>query len=174
MKTLISMLLLLTGCGSAIPPVNININKPASNTNNSPTSSPVVAANPVIDPVVPVTPASITLTVYSLMQTRTAGNVNGYCTVYDSKTYCWDDGIQTTKQGQTTYIDSFWSQCTSSWGNYCDETGAVDTMLTPTLMTLPSLDSLEILVMGSTSSSVSCSLDSSDNVVCPLFTIEVN
>lgn len=139
--------------------------------------------------------SSITLTYYSLSQTiapltswpTKTYTATGYCVVYQSNTYCWDDGdhtIEFTSDNFTygPYTYNFWgmdSRTTGTpWGQ-CSGGCQTDLMSSPTLITEdltnnmadPSLVN-EVLDTGN-AIQVSCT-ESNGLLDCGDFTINLN
>lgn len=113
-KTLgmIGLTLIASACGdvnASIPPGAVTVSQPQSVSApaSDPTQIPAEPARPsiAVDPAPASTPvsASIALRTYSVTETEAPINgwvnktftATGTCVQYQSKTYCWDDGVQT-------------------------------------------------------------------------------
>lgn len=140
----------LTACksgGGAQAVTFIDTPPPASATPDDPQVPP--QDPPVQDPVTQ--PQTVSLTYYTLARTDApvSGFVNktytatGACAVIDSKTFCWDDGVQTVdftqnnfRYGPLTYTYFGLSDSNNSSGfSKCSGGCVVDFMLDPTLIT---------------------------------------
>lgn len=198
MKTLLTVytvafLLALTGCGKVSAPA---ITIPGS-TGTTPAASPVAAADPTPVPSASPTPESSgsdpTVTYYTasiLLYTRfgatdppggTPVYGSGSCAVYSGNTYCWDDGLHGLNPGADfTFFEA------NQGLNFCRGNCQDDTFATPLLVdanvqafndldagTMPNRAIHTVLTTG-TPTTVNCTLDSSLNVVCPNFTIDIN
>jgi len=92
-------------------------------------------SQPITDPAPATTPApqTVDLVVYSLLASYpmpngclssdmdSVGTATGYCTIFNSKTYCWDDGTHYTTGNvcTTNYGPSGWGY--SYWNDTSDE-----------------------------------------------------
>jgi hypothetical protein len=82
----------LSGCGHEVPALPSL--SPTPTQNPADTSAPSITVVATATP----TPAPISITYYSKTVTRQPNpnkfyTATGYCLTYNSKTYCWDDGV---------------------------------------------------------------------------------
>jgi hypothetical protein len=137
----VAIVICATACGQA--PATSATSLEATNIAPSadPISQPVSSPNPVASPV--------SVTYYSL--TTSPAPVNGYsfdhvtltgsCVVYDSNTYCWDNGAQeisvTANHTTTNYFYTYWAMGkANSLSNYgpCYGGCTIDVMSAPTMI----------------------------------------
>lgn len=177
-----------TGCGKAsevnlpFTPTEITTEAPEKTTEaepnvvsvtNDPTPTATATATPT--PTVSVTYYSLTHTVSpnggQAFKTYTA---TGYCLIYNSETYCWDDGIHVINfiggaVGNYTYF-----------GLSCNGTCATDVATSPVQVdqsfTGQIITGVTVsgVLSGGTATTVTCNDDGSGSIVCPSFTINTN
>jgi hypothetical protein len=138
----------------------------------------------------PAPSGGVQLTVYTGAQTESVNGVSitltGYCTVYESNTYCWDDGWHRPSAADGfDYWGFIMNGSTMVQGNEAalDETDPF--LNTPTLMTsaitsqLPASQQngtdtmLEYLFANGTQSLVQCTIDAQQNLDCGSFTVVI-
>lgn len=202
MKKLFLTLLVISGCGVQLPPVTINVAPPPDGKGPAQVvDTPIVAAP--IDPVVPdpgtsasvSSPVSVTLSVFS--NSKTVAPINGwggktytaigYCTVYLSDTYCWDDGMKTLQWTANSftygpYTYSYFNVNLRANGTLGSSNGGMysDAITVPTIVNvhLTNLinagDSAVADVLAGTSGNVDCTKESNGNLTCPGFVVDVN
>ena len=192
MKYLI-LILVLVGCGkqSSLPVIDSSLGIPApSDTPTAivvPTPSPTAivvlpspsilpsaapSSSPVPSPSPSPTPSPVTINYYSIQrpfvnqQGQLVYSTTGYCTFYNSNTYCWDDGIARS----TLYYSSYWNICS---GLGCNGGGS-DLVIHPTLTSaytqFTSAMVANVFSRG-TLYTVDCTLEVNSDVVCFGFTI---
>lgn len=172
MKTLILISLLLAGCGKG---------------GGAKEAAALEPTNPVISPIVlPTTttliPAPVIVTYYSKSITEViwgarSYTATGFCTVINSKTYCWDDGVKTVLAPVLPQYFTFWGRTTSSGGVCHGGCSTSDVMLEPIEMT-PSitlnLTQVKInSVLAGTPIDATCS-ESSGILDCVDFQVDTN
>lgn len=191
------------GCGKA-PEVTERETPPASAI--APAVEPAIAPLVVVADPTPTPVPTFSLTYYTASVTRTPQPANyswinytsiGYCAVYNSKTYCWDDGIHVVNfpivAGHTflTWYQSYWNICAAyiagSTFEYCggdegrEDNNGVELVTTDDLMVTPILMDQAITinvpagalnaVLHGTPNTVSCS--ETDGIVdCGTFQID--
>lgn len=193
----LSIVLTLTGCGQAQDDDGV---LQASDITPSATAvSPLVQA-PTPSPSSSPSPAApIPLTYYKLTKvTNNAGNTGrsytatGSCVQYNSKTYCWDDGIKSFVFAGTTFSYDYWNESRDAgnsnyWGTgndwaYTSGEVIADFMTSPTLMSAHLTSSIAspgagapsatLVFQNGTPVSVSCTL-TGNSLGCGDFMIDL-
>ncbi len=201
--TILVCALAVSGCGKAEDALAVPAPAPVETSGLPNTSAPSIVAVATATP----TPVpTVTLTVYSLTKplvTASSGADNGVtlygigsCAVYNSVTYCWDDGLKTfphpTSAGGWTYwaltIDAVHyggnglAECPNFYANCI-----TDRLVSPTTMNanvqsvlnqVPGASAshrtpAQVFSQGS-SQQVSCADDGSGVLDCGAFTIDTN
>jgi hypothetical protein len=139
----------------------------------APVGAPVGAA-PVVTPPQPVAPTTVQLTLYAdtvstMLSERGVSypfTMTGYCTVYESNTYCWDDGLKIPNPADQSEALDFWGE-------------VMVNSETPTLWT-PALDgagtfqhTAQNVFDNGVASQVTCSI-LEQTLDCGTFTIDLN
>lgn len=198
MKNLILLLsaVLLIGCNdsgssSSAPAqavTSIPTPAPATTPTPVPTNDPAITSEPVIEPIPnPVVAVSLTLHTKAFSEAPVNGwpaktyTSKGICTEYDSKTYCWDDGVKVLQftSNHFTYGPfnySFWgfdNQFSSCHGGCQSDLFSKPVLVTSHVESVLTSQKIDDVVSTGSLSTVTCSLK--DAVLdCVDFKIDLN
>ncbi len=192
MKTLFVLVFLvsfLVGCGKEIqlPEIPVNPESPSTPASPDVASSPVTTDNSG-SPSIPSGPSTFSLTVYSITKTvapqplfiTKTYTATGYCLVYESKTYCWDDGMKTvTLPSFGNFYYSYFNMSKNVVG-FSHSNGGMqsDLMTVPTVITPGGGLAINMgagdvnLVLNTGTPSTATCLDTNGIVDCGSFTID--
>ena len=165
-----------SGCGQETLP---SVRAPDPSATTAPSVIVVATATPT-----PIPPPTVSITYYSLAQTRTPNSMayptkhytaTGYCLAYGGKTYCWDDGVQIIDYGGGTIgYYSYWELVVENLTT--TQTPVTSPFLVNQAFTnniLPGGGSVAAVNAG-TSTTVSCTDDGAGVLTCPTFTLDTN